>query len=801
MTQNFAVLGGGPMGLILSSKLAPRCERISLWHPDKAVAEDLNRTHTTFLLDKPWSLPLNVTITSDLDPFARGDWTIFVAVSSRLFEETMDLVMERLSPGGEHTIACFTKGLCSSQVRKKSNLVTLGDYVENLIQTKNRVNTRLAHINGPSLLMELAIDNYTFLNIGCTDPLRADFLKALFSSQHVAVRTTDDRPGMELGGILKNPIAIACGIVQGLPNAADNLQGELLARGFRELFELGTKLGARPETLFGRSGLADMIGTGISSHSRNRTYGVRFVEDILTGENTPSLKDKIQMRINPAAIIEKQVRQNPHLVEGVHALSSILELAREHNTDLPLYRAIFDVLSRKSHPHTLAAICGIPQSEGKVLRNQANEKQAGMEFVKGRNFKVALQHRIFHQIRVQPGMTNRIQRQSKQILPSLEKRLTKSRRTGNKRDLKFMPREIELWRQFGESNHDLHNHFLQELIDFYIDEIADEFKIGMRETLIRVLAPARFMAGGLKPGSGVPYVGGQLKEVKSMASRYNVLYAPTHRSHLDSLEIGFGLKMSGLPVPRYAAGINLMANPTWGWVLKSLGAYTVDREKTRNILYLECLTNYSVFLLESGIPSLVYPEGTRSRTGGFQPLKTGLLSTAVDAYRSTGREVIIVPISLSYENIPEDLEFVNKGSRLNFNDFINKRSRVYMDLGKPIRVSKHFKGSDPLMSIGHKIAREWRLRMRILPNQLLAKILIDQGGEVSMNSLEGLVQDHLNFHPGNYLTSNVTKIIKRGVKTLNKRGFADVEGGVLRARETELLTYYATMIPDLNETG
>ncbi len=791
--QNVAVLGGGPVGILFAAILAEKVP-ITLWVPDKKDADELSRRRTLRFLKNERRLPDNVTVTADFAPFARAGWVFIVIVPSRMLEDILGNLMDRLDPEAGHIFGIITKGLVSRQTRRREHVYTFSQYIESLSNKRNCKNVAVCPINGPSLISELYAAHHSFLNIGTTNQPAGRILEGLLSTPFIHITLNDNPVGVELGGVMKNPIAIACGIADGLPQCGSNLQGELIKIGFNEILQFARAMGGHPRTLLGRSGLADLITTCTSPASRNRSYGQQFVLKLMNQGNRLSLRERLDLLLRPGSFVEREAMAGRDLVEGAYALGDLLEIAAEKKIQLPLFTTLYEILTRKQPPESLIALCTrTPLAQISRTAGVAG-RQAGLSLAAGSNFNKILGSRVLHHIAGTPGMQARIKHQSAAILTSLEKRLAKARTARIRREVEALPQEINLWIRLQQSSSEKERTPLDDLIRFYIAEIADNYRPAIRGSLVRLLVPLRFLVGGLRYGRAVPHMGGALDEFGRVGEKYSVLYAPTHRSHLDSVEIAFGLTWKGFPVPRYAAGINLMSNRMLARVLKSMGAYAVDRERTRNFLYLECLTAYATMMLEAGIPSLVYPEGTRSRTGGILPIKTGLLATAVEAYRTTGSEVLIVPLAISYENVPEDFLFAGVRKKSTVSDFLKMRTRAYMDFGEPIPVSKHITADDPMRAIAMEIHDSWARHLRILPNQILARLLCENDFVLKDSGVFGKIDDFIRKNPGNYLTRDPARIVRRGLRVLKKRGFAWRPGrGEIRGHSPELLRYYGAM--------
>lgn len=793
--KNIAVLGGGPMGVFLSTYLSPKTEKMFLWYDDRKRAEKIQKERITSLLEDSITLPENVQITSEFDFLKVGSWIIIIAVPSRLMEGILEELVKVLDKDSSHSIFTFTKGILSASTRRKNGCITYSEYIEKLSSDAGFSSMDYTAVNGPNLLGELKRGHHSFYCLSTSGKRSIEIFDTLFNGSRNHTKTYEDLVGLEIFGVMKNPIAIACGIASGIPECGSNFEGELISLGYSEITTLlnALEIPIKPVQEYG---LADLIASCTSRYSRNKAYGHRFVRKLISGEDQPNLIERIELFFNPAEFIQKEVSQSESHVEGAFALASIIALAEEKKVEIPLYNTLFQILTRRVSPTELIRFVSKSTSDEDKHISKTATKRSGLGMASGKKFQEALGKNVLRHINGQPGMTDRIIKQSSLIIKSLEKRYREAEESNDITDLLQIPKEIQLWKEIESSFQEKGSKDLSRILDFYVSEIADDYKPFLRDTLIHLIAPTRYVLSGFKPGAGLPKIGGCVKEVKALASRYDILYTPTHRSHLDSVEVAFGLKWLGLPVPRYAADKKVMATPGLANVLKSLGAYMVDRKRNRNILYLECLTQYSTMMLEAGIPTLVYPEGTRSRTGGIIPIKTGILSTSVEAYKHTGSEVIVVPIALSYENVPEDEEFSGKDKKPGFRDFFYKRTEVYMDLCEPIPVSKYIHEEDPTGSIGFEITQGWKKYRRILPNQLVARMLIEAEADIGMNELKNSIKETVLTEKQNYLTQDPEEILHKGLKVLKQRKMISVENGTVKVLDPQLVQYYGNMCSD-----
>lgn len=249
---------------------------------------------------------------------------------------------------------------------------------------------------------------------------------------------------------------------------------------------------------------------------------------------------------------------------------------------------------------------------------------------------------------------------------------------------------------------------LRAVVSHYAEEICGDFDPVAYEVALRVLPPALRVLLSSSALSSFPnklledehdriVLEGETDAVKDLHEHFTLIFTPSHHSNLDSIVLGLGLSRLGVPPLIYGAGINLLGNPIMSLFMHNFGAYTVDRQKLDPI-YRDTLKEYVVVTLENGYHQLFYPGGTRSRTGTLeQKLKLGLLGASADAERNlqrsgSARRVLIVPVTLSYELVPEADSLVGSDSesRGKFAEFAQRLlsldSQIHLVFGHPLDV-------------------------------------------------------------------------------------------------------------------
>ncbi len=304
-----SVIGAGSWGTALASLLCKNGHEVTLWSIVEAEVEMLRekREH----VDKLPGVKLSesMEITTDLQKAVRGAELMVLAVPSPFTRSTARKMAPLVEKG--QLIVNVAKGI------EESTLMTLTDIIEEEIP-----GCRAAVLSGPSHAEEVGRGLPTTVVAGARDRETAEFIQNIFMNQVFRVYTSPDMLGIELGGALKNVIALAAGIADGL-GYGDNTKAALITRGIVEMSRIGVACGGRIETFQGLTGIGDLIVTCASVHSRNRKAGFLMGQ----GKTMKEAMDEVKM-----------------VVEGVYSAKAAVALARKYHVEIPIIEQVHAVL-------------------------------------------------------------------------------------------------------------------------------------------------------------------------------------------------------------------------------------------------------------------------------------------------------------------------------------------------------------------------------------------------------------------------------------------------------------------------
>ncbi|MBO5007334.1 MAG: NAD(P)-dependent glycerol-3-phosphate dehydrogenase [Clostridia bacterium] len=305
---NINIIGSGGWGTANAILLASNGHKVLLWSYKQEESDNLAK----YRENKPFlpgvSIPDSVSYTADISKCGEAD-LIVIAVPSHAVKATCKNLAPYIKDG--QRILNISKGFDEESLLRLSQVIS-----------KEIPNCVVASMSGPSHAEEAAIGMPTTNVVACEDSNLAEYIQDLYMSPRFRVYITDDIVGLELGGSLKNIIALAAGICDGA-GYGDNTKAALMTRGLVEITRLGVKMGARPETFSGLTGVGDLIVTCTSMHSRNRRAGILIGKGMTADE----AQNEVKMT-----------------VEGVRACYSAYELAKKYDVEMPIVEAIYKVL-------------------------------------------------------------------------------------------------------------------------------------------------------------------------------------------------------------------------------------------------------------------------------------------------------------------------------------------------------------------------------------------------------------------------------------------------------------------------
>jgi len=316
--MNVGVLGSGSWGTTLAALLAKEGHKVALWCFESNVAEEAksSRVNTKYLPDV--SLPKNLKITTSLEEAVLGAQVIVSVSPSQFVRDVIKRAAKHIDP--EALICSASKGIETESLKRMDEV-----FRDNLSEEQF---AGFSVLSGPSFASEVAQELPTAVVVASEDRSASSLIQNLFQTSYFRVYTGTDVIGVELGGALKNVIALAAGVSAGL-NYGYNTQAALMTRGLAEMKRLGMSMGAKDSTFSGLAGMGDLVLTCTGTLSRNRTVGYRLGR----GEKIENILDDMSS-----------------VAEGVKTTESVFQLAGIHGIDMPITTEIYGMLKLGQTP-------------------------------------------------------------------------------------------------------------------------------------------------------------------------------------------------------------------------------------------------------------------------------------------------------------------------------------------------------------------------------------------------------------------------------------------------------------------
>jgi glycerol-3-phosphate dehydrogenase (NAD(P)+) len=320
--MKISILGAGGWGLALGKALYENGHKAVIWTPSAEEAKLLAKKREYKDKLPGVKLPSEFIYSTDMAKATENADIIVFAVPSQFMESTSKLLGECKVPKKIPTVVNATKGISEHSLKTMSEVI--------LSNVKWLTEEEVAAFSGPTHAEEIARGVYSAIVVASKNEICAKIVQETFSNKTLRVYTSQDIVGVELCGSVKNVIAIAGGIIDGLEaGVGDNTKAALITRGQAEICRLGEALGANPRTFAGLAGIGDLIVTCMSRHSRNRFVG----EQIGKGKTLDEVLANMKM-----------------VAEGFPTSRSTYELTKKNGVEMPIVNAVYGVLFEQKNP-------------------------------------------------------------------------------------------------------------------------------------------------------------------------------------------------------------------------------------------------------------------------------------------------------------------------------------------------------------------------------------------------------------------------------------------------------------------
>lgn len=306
------VFGTGSFGTALANVLAENGHQVLMWGKNEQTINEINEQHINSKYLKTAKINDSIKATLDIKAAVNFSEVFLMALPTKAMRSVASEIDSLLST--PKTFIHVAKGIENDTYKRVSEML------EDSISAEH--NAGIGVLSGPSHAEEVVIKQPTTVAASSKSPEISKLTQDLFMNDYLRVYTNEDLVGVELGGALKNIIAVASGVISGM-GFGDNAKAALMTRGLAEISRLGEKLGADPITFLGLGGIGDLIVTCTSTHSRNYTLGFKLGE----GKSLDTALDEMDM-----------------VVEGVYTTKSVYHLAKSQNVDMPITNALYSVL-------------------------------------------------------------------------------------------------------------------------------------------------------------------------------------------------------------------------------------------------------------------------------------------------------------------------------------------------------------------------------------------------------------------------------------------------------------------------
>ncbi|MCX7943975.1 MAG: NAD(P)-dependent glycerol-3-phosphate dehydrogenase [Deltaproteobacteria bacterium] len=306
------IVGGGSWGTAIAQLLSTNKIVVDIWVYEKELVDDINNKHENTIFLPQIKLNENIRAHNDIDVVIKDKQLVIFVTPSHITKHIVDSVHNKLPEGVP--IVCASKGI------ENDTLMTMDEVMHYVLP--GRYHNYLAYLSGPTFAREVALGLPTTCVVASRNEEVAKQVQFYFANKSFRIYTSNDVIGVELGGAIKNVIAIGAGICDGA-NLGNNARAAVITRGLAEMTRLAVKKGANPLTLAGLAGVGDLVLTCTGELSRNRTVGILLGQ----GKKIDEILSEMKM-----------------VAEGVRTSKSVYELSKRLDVEMPICEKVYQII-------------------------------------------------------------------------------------------------------------------------------------------------------------------------------------------------------------------------------------------------------------------------------------------------------------------------------------------------------------------------------------------------------------------------------------------------------------------------
>ncbi len=766
--KKISIIGAGSWGTAVAKVIAENRPDllVLMWAYEKATVNSINNKsqNTEFLPGV--KLPLNIKATNHLSESVENTQCIIIATPSKVIPDTVGKLSHILKD--DVPLAYLTKGFC----RIGNDILTISQSIAKVMPSRSE---RITCIYGPSHAEEVVEYFHTCLTVAGKSEHDRKFFMDLLNCDFISCRETADIIGVDLGGTLKNPAAIAAGIISRLPRCGDNLAGALMAESLKEMLRLGRVMGGETDTIVDITGTGDLVATALSDHSRNRRFGKEIAGQILEKGTTLSMTDKIYLRLNPDYVLEKMAKNLSYLAEGAYAIEPLMELAEKHSVAIPVYRSLYEVLLNKKEPSLLIETIKDPDRFDEIYatsKMHVKEKKKGLEQVKGKYFKKIILGKIIAKyLKAEPGNGE----EKPDIILHLKNMV--SVKSGDD-SATFFKNEVRLISSLNPNNVEK---VLGKLSAMYLKQISDHNSVLVSRFFLKALNLI-YIKNRMFGYKNRIKITGEIHRIFNIKERFNTLYVMRHKNNYDFFYYLYAIGRYSLSLPRFFVPETVKPGLFYRYIIRRSGGFVVHTSKLQNHIYRECLIQYLSALISHGVPVLFFPELRPDKESVISTLGENFFQLLSEVMFQESTEIALVPGEICYRNL------VNEAAVRPV-----LKEAVTVNFSNPVFLSDFTRETNTLVSVPGYIREVWTADEIILPHHILCGMIEESNYLIQTDKLKKGINRYINSK-GIVIDKNRKHIFHEGMKFLVRNGIVSRKDNYIICVETETVKRYSMII-------